>query len=443
MVHKLAIWWVRRDMRLTDNGALETALRNADTVLPVWIAESRGARTVSEAWAAISLRALDARLRSRGSRLIVREGAAPEVLATLAAECGATLVTGTSARTPAGSSSEAAVGRALEAIGVNFVLAGDLYLVEPDALCTGTGGPYRVFTPYYRAWRSNWGSAMPHATPERLRGPDEWPPSAELPSVTGGPDLAAHWQPGETSAVTRLGALVSGGPLRCYAKEHDRPDRDCVSRLSPHLAAGELSPRQVAWVVRAAEDRGDVAREDAEAFLRQLAWREFAAHVLHHFPHTETEPLHAEFAAMPWTDDPRLLARWEAGETGYDLVDAGMRELAETGWIHNRVRLVVGSFLAKHLMLRWQEGERSFRERLCDLDVASNVFNWQWVAGCGADAAPYHRVFNPYVQAQRFDGEGAYRRRWLPEGTRPDPIVDHREARARVVSAYEAVRAAR
>jgi deoxyribodipyrimidine photo-lyase len=299
--------------------------------------------------------------------------------------------------------------------------------------------------------------------------------------------FAEVWRPGETGAQRRLAGLAHG-PLAAYAEDRDRPDRQSTSRLSPHLHWGELSGRQV-WQAVAGElaeagldleasigppeqdgDQAPGLRRSTGAFLRQLGWREFAHHLLRHFPQTPERPLHERFAAFPWRDDPAALEAWQRGLTGYPLVDAGMRELWATGWMHNRARLVAASFLVKHLLLPWRLGEEWFWDTLVDADLANNALGWQWVAGCGADAAPYFRIFNPVLQGRRYDPEGAYVRRWIPElaslpaahvhapwltpadvlaaagvtlgETYPAPIVEHDEARSRALAAYAVVKRA-
>jgi len=435
--------WFRRDLRLADNDALAGALAAAETVVPAWVAP-RAAGVGEARWLAHSLRALDGALRERGSVLIVRTGPAPETLVALTGEHAAVSVHCTRVWTPDGLAEERAVAAALEAAGARLVVSEGALLVTPDALVTGAGAPYRVFTPYFRAWeQARRPGEPPGAAPDRIPRPDSIGPSEPLPDRrAGAPDPLGWWTPGEAGAHARLAELIEGA-LERYDERRDLPGVDGTSRLSPHLAFGEISPRHVV----AAISRSGLPAEVTRSFVRQLAWREFAAHVLHHHPHTLTEPLRPEFARMPWRDDAEALAAWRAGQTGYPLVDAGMRQLAETGWMHNRVRLVAASFLTKHLLIPWQTGERYFAETLVDFDVASNVFNWQWVAGCGADAAPYFRIFNPTLQAAKFDPDGAYMRRWVPElaeqgagADYPDPVVDHREARERALAAYAAVK---
>lgn len=434
-----AICWFRRDLRLSDNAALASALRSGEGVLPVYLMPDEPGQGES-AWLARSLASLDAGLRAHGSRLLVRHGPADEVLAELVSESGARTVHCTRVWTPGGLAEEHAVADALAPQRVGLVAAEGSLLVAPDTISTGAGDPYHVFTPYFRTWEGAWDEgALPLGPPERIPAGGGALASEPLPEVPAGvPDPTAWWTPGEAGAVRRLAEFVDDA-LEHYDEHRDLPALDATSRLSPHLAFGEISPLQIA----AAVTGSGLPREVTRPFLRQLAWREFASHVLHHNPRTLTEPLRPEFARMPWSDDPEALAAWREGRTGYPLVDAGMRQLAATGWMHNRVRLVAASFLTKHLLVPWQTGERYFADALIDFDVASNVFNWQWVAGCGADAAPYFRIFNPWLQATRFDAEGEYVRHWVPEVGSPEylaPIIDHAEARERALAAYAAIK---
>jgi deoxyribodipyrimidine photo-lyase len=436
------ILWFRRDLRLTDNAALAGVLERGGGVMPVYVMPTEPGRGES-AWLPHSLARLDADLRMRGSALVIRRGPAEEALLALVRESGARSVHCTRIWTPAGLAEEREVACALAPERVGLIAAEGSLLVTPDAITTGAGDPYRVFTPYFRAWERVWdaGALLAQAT-ERIPAPKVSVASESLPTpVTGAPDPTGWWTPGERGAADRLAAFVDNA-LEHYDEGRDLPALDATSRLSPHLTFGEVSPRQVVAAVTGSGLPTDVVRP----FVRQLAWREFATHVLHHHPHTLTEPLRPEFARMPWSDDPASLEAWKAGRTGFPLVDAGMRQLAATGWMHNRVRLVVASVLTKHLLVPWQTGERFFADALVDFDVASNVFNWQWVAGCGADAAPYFRIFNPILQAARFDPEGEYVRRWVPEIDSPDypaPIIDHREARERALAAYAAIKVSR
>jgi len=433
------ILWFRRDLRLTDNRALENALAHGAGVLPVYVLPPE-LSPGEAAWLPRSLARLDSDLRARGSRLVVRGGPVPEALSSLARESRARSVHCTRVWTPAGLAEEHEASYALAPERVGLIGAEGSFLVTPDAISTGEGGPYRVFTPYFRAWERAWDADTPSPDAlERIPAPEGPVASEPLPEAgPGTPDPTGWWMPGEAGAAERLQTFVAEA-LEHYDEGRDIPAVDGTSRLSPHLAFGEISPRQIVAAVAGS----GLPAEAVRPFVRQLAWREFAAHVLHHHPHTLTEPLRPEFARMPWHDDEEALEAWRTGHTGYPLVDAGMRQLAATGWMHNRVRLVAASVLTKHLLVPWQTGERFFADALVDLDIASNVFNWQWVAGCGADAAPYFRIFNPTLQATRFDPEGAYIRRWVPEIGTPDypaPIIEHAEARKRALAAYSAIK---
>jgi deoxyribodipyrimidine photo-lyase len=333
-------------------------------------------------------------------------------------------------------------------------------MIEPDALATGQGKPYQVFTPYWKKFTATPRVPQPLDAPSRLNAAaDPGGPPLEalelLPTIAWDRGLQEMWNPGAEAAKVLLQRFLKG-PLERYDGERDLPAIDGTSRLSPYLHWGEISPRRLWHVCH--------GRPGAEPWLRQLVWREFAHQMLHHFPHTPEQPLREEFAAFPWDGDPALLPAWQKGRTGYPLVDAGMRQLWHTGWMHNRVRMVVASFLVKHLLLPWQEGARWFWDTLVDASLANNTFGWQWTAGCGADAAPYFRIFNPISQGQKFQASD-YIRQWVPElkrvpdkllhepwtGSRagleqvgvklgkdyPRPIVDHKQARQRALDSYQ------
>lgn len=457
--------WFRRDLRLADNAALAAALASADAVVPVFVVPIEGPHApgvASRDWLAGSLAALDGELNARGAELVVRSGSAADAIAAIAREVSASTVHCQRDWTPMAMAEESSVRQALGEHGIGLRVAEGQLLVNPEELRTGEGGPYRVFTPFYRAWRQRWESKRPHEAPPRIPTLAVLPASESRPSDTAAKSLTASgWEFGEAAAQCRLAEFVGNG-LEHYSDDRDLPALHGTSELSPRLAWGELSARQVA--LRALEGAGELA----EPFVRQLAWREFAYHVLHHFPHTAEQPLRPEFSAFPWCDDQAGFEAWTSGHTGYPIVDAGMRQLAATGWMHNRVRLVCGSFLTKDLLIPWQMGEAYFREALCDYDPAANAFNWQWVAGSGADAAPYFRIFNPTIQGKRFDPDGAYVRAWVPELVRvpsrwihnpweaptgvlrdaevvigetyPDRVIDHSEARNRALAAFAALR---
>ncbi len=462
------IHWFRKDLRLADNPAFAAAAAGEGPVVPAYIHDDRADAhrpgIAARAWLPRSLEALDAELRTRGSALVIRTGAPGEALATLAAECSAGRVTCQRDRSPVGLAEEAEARAALNAAGLELVVERGQVLVEPDALATKQGGPYRVFTPYWRAWRSAWDAEVA-PVPQPLRALPLMPATAgPLSPPRGGPDVVRWWAAGEVPGRERLAEFVRGA-LHRYPTDHDRPDLRGTSEMSLRLAWGEVSPGQVAHAALA------VGGENAEPFLRQLAWREFSHHVLHHFPEAVDSALREEFSAFPWRQDAGGFDAWAHGQTGYPLVDAGMRQLLETGWMHNRVRMVCASFLTKDLLIPWQDGERFFAERLADYDAAVNVFNWQWTAGCGLDAAPYFRIFNPVAQGEKFDAGGSYVRTWVPElsglasrwihrpwdapddaltkagvrlgSTYPNPIVDHAQARLRALAAFETVKDAR
>ena len=495
------ILWFRRDLRLGDNPALrETvarAVENGGDLLPVFVWEPRERRPWAPGaagawWLRASLGALSAQLQRRGSRLALFGGDPVVTLRDLASAAGADAVVWAAGLEPDERADDAAVAAALRGAGVDAVVVPPANLLfDPEAVRTREGRPYAVFTPYWRACVSRLEPEGPWPAPQALPQAPPEPAGLALEELKPGAPafwtagMAEAWRPGEAGAQARLGEAVRG-PLRAYAEERDRPDLEGTSRLSPHLHWGEVSARQVwhavagevaeagldleAAIAPASRDEGQAPglRRSAGAFLRQLGWREFAHHLLRHFPDTPARPLHARFAAFPWRDDPAALEAWQRGRTGYPFVDAGLRELWATGWMHNRARLVAASFLVKHLLLPWSAGEAWFWDTLVDADLANNTLGWQWVAGCGADAAPYFRIFNPVTQGRRYDPDGAYVRRWVPElaglprehihapwlaphdvrsvsgvtlgETYPPPIVDHGEARARALAAYTQMR---
>jgi deoxyribodipyrimidine photo-lyase len=355
---------------------------------------------------------------------------------------------------------------------------GSALLFEPEALRTGSGGPYRVFTPFWNALQAAPAPLPPLPVP-RLSAPEAWPESLDLGGLGLWPEpdraagMRSFWNPGWEGARALMRDHLPGA-LERYEADRDRPDRDATARLSPHLHFGEIGPRE-AWaaaggflVPSAPGEREAPEGPGAAAWRRQLAWREFAHHLLAHFPHTAEAPLRPAFIAFPWSASEAHLEAWRRGRTGYPLVDAGMRQLGSIGWMHNRVRMTAASFLVKHLLLPWQAGARWFWDALVDADLAQNTLGWQWVAGCGADAAPYFRIFNPVAQGEKSDPDGAYVRRWVPELARlparwihrpweapaavlseagvalgkgyPRPLVDHAAARARTLAAYASLR---
>jgi deoxyribodipyrimidine photo-lyase len=416
----------RRDLRVADNPALHAACAAHESVIPVYIdtAGDAGAwapGAASRWWLHHALEALDDKLRGIGGSLQVFRGDTLEVLRSALAASGATAVYWNRRYEPAAIDADRRLMAALRALGVAVHSHNANLWVEPWEVANGTGGPYRVFTPFWRRIRPRVQAEAPLPAP-RIRGGVPLPGALPLHGLhllprrdwAGG--LADSWRPGEAGARELL-EIFADSALHAYPTQRDLPARHGTSRLSPHLHFGEISVRQVHhFLVEAAAGVPAARRPDLEPYLRQLGWREFAHHLLHHFPETPTENFNPAFREFRWSPpDPGVLHAWQRGRTGIPLVDAGMRELWHTGWMHNRVRMVVGSFLAKNLRQHWLHGARWFWDTLVDADLANNTLGWQWVAGCGADAAPYHRVFNPVTQAAKFDPEGLYLRRWLPE----------------------------
>lgn len=421
------------DLRLSDHPALAAAIDRGPVVpVFVWSPEEQGAFApggASRWWLHRSLASFARELGARGSGLVLRRGPAVEAVARLVAETGARAVFRSRSVEPADRELATRLATALSSSGAIFREFDDGSLHDPRALRTTTGGPYRVFTPFHRALLAGGVDPRPIGAPDRVPTPDRLPAAEPLdslelePRIDWAAGLRAAWTPGEAGARRALESFLDDGVAE-YLGSRDTPGVPGVSRLSPHLHFGEISPRQV-W--RAVVDRLDEippdARRSADGYLRQIVWREFARHLLFHFPDTLEHPLHPEFEGIAWTpvgadpDDPgrRMLRAWRRGRTGYPIVDAGMRELWTTGWMHNRVRMVVASFLTKDLGIDWREGARWFHDTLVDADLANNTLGWQWTAGCGADASPWFRVFNPVLQGEKFDPRGEYVRRHVPE----------------------------
>lgn len=494
--------WLRQDLRLRDNPALAAAAESGAPLWPVFILETdRPLGCGTRWWLAGSLAALGQELAALGLPLILRQGSALEVLRDLVTETGAQAVSWNRRYDPQDRQIDEAVGQALQQAGLLVQRFQGNLLREPWTVRTQGGTAFKVFTPFWKALRRDLAEAPPLVSDAPLAlSPGSIPPETARPASlslealdlrrdapTG---LADTWQPGEPAAWQRLQDFLDQD-LAAYAAARDYPAREGTSRLSPALHWGEIAPARVWTAVQdrlqasdststststsdntsdseTAPDEATRLREGADKFLSELAWREFSAHLLYHAPSLATEPLRPAFAAFPWQDDPTTLAAWQQGRTGYPLVDAGMRELAETGWMHNRVRMVCASFLVKHLLQPWQAGRAWFEERLVDWDAANNAASWQWVAGCGSDAAPYFRIFNPVTQSEKFDPEGRYLRRWLPALARlpdrwihkpwqaptavlaqaglrlgtdyPLPIIAHDAARHRALAAFNSLK---
>jgi deoxyribodipyrimidine photo-lyase len=467
-----AIVWFRRDLRVADNAALHQACAMHADVLPLYIHApqedgdwSPGA--ASRWWLHHSLHALDAGLRRQHGSLHIRQGDSLQVLLETVRRSGAEAVYWNRLYEPEAVARDTHIKAALRAQGIAVHSFGGALWQEPWQLATQEGQPYRVFTPYWRKLRTMLDTVEPLSVSARLHviELEQGLPLAALdllPRIAWDGGFRESWTPGEAGAQAML-ELFADDAVQAYASARDLPARHGTSRLSPHLHFGEITPRQIHHGLLALLKRQNVRQQpDIEPYLRELGWREFAYYLLYHFPHTPTGNFNPRFDGFPWAPDNDVwLDRWQRGCTGIPLVDAGMRELWHTGWMHNRVRMVVASFLTKNLRQHWHHGARWFWDTLVDADLANNTLGWQWVAGCGADAAPYFRIFHPVSQAQKFDPKAAYLRRWLPELSSasdallhepwkdeallkrsgyPSPMIDLSQTRQSALAAYQASR---
>ncbi|WP_029132814.1 deoxyribodipyrimidine photo-lyase [Sedimenticola selenatireducens] len=433
-----ALVWFHRDLRLTDNPALSTAVEQCARVIPLYIhAPEEEAPWVpgsaSNWWLHQSLRALQYDLRRYGSNLIIVKGPTLAILQSLAHETGATHLFWNRRYEPAFIARDSRIKRELTDSGLTCRSFNGNLLSEPASILTGQDTPYKVFTAYWKACQKKAQALTPplsHIT--RIPTPPQNHPNLDintldlLPRIKWYAGMEATWQPGEQGALDRWTRFLQNR-LPDYEDQRDFPGSEGTSRLSPHLHFGEISPRQILWSLQQQSDQSPVLGRHLDRFTSQLGWREFAHYTLHHFPHSANESLDRRFEKSAWPkgeEQEQLLGLWQRGETGIPLVDAGMRELWHTGWMHNRVRMIVASFLTKNLGIHWREGARWFWDTLVDADLANNSLGWQWTAGCGVDAAPYFRVFNPARQAEHFDA-GGYIQRWLPELKGADKAVLH------------------
>jgi deoxyribodipyrimidine photo-lyase len=475
--------WFRQDLRLADNAALAAALARGGPIVPVYVHDEAGEGSwplggASRWWLHHSLVALDAELRRRGSRLFLARGDSGAELRRLARETGASAVYWNRRYEPASRRRDTALKTAFAAGGVEAKSFNSALLFEPHTIQNKQGRPFQVFTPYWRHCTALEFAAPVASDVARLPAPTAWPAGLEpaalglLPRIPWEAGFREKWTPGEDGAQARLKRFLRAEVVHAYDEQRNLPDREGTSGLSPHLHFGEIGPRQVAAALRAlGREAGlDPASNGARVYLAEIGWREFAHHLLFHFEQTPERPLRADFERFPWAKDAsgEKLRAWQRGRTGYPIVDAGMRELWSTGWMHNRVRMIVASFLVKHLRLPWQAGAAWFWDTLVDADLASNTLGWQWSAGCGADAAPYFRIFAPVTQGEKFDPAGRYVRRWVPELTKlpdkflhapwtapanvlayagvrlgenyPRPMVDHATARAEALAAFKSLR---
>jgi len=457
--------WFRRDLRLHDNPALNNAVSAAEQVVALFVVDPALWGPSGEPRREYLRRSLQALDESIGGSLVVRVGDPATVLPALVREVAASTVHVSADFGPYGARRDSLVEEALEGLGVSLERTGSPYAVSPGRVFKGDGTPYRVYTPFYRAWLSHGWRAPAHAEPGVASAGTVWSRDiARDPIPTARartPDLSFSTLPeaGEAAALRRWRAFRDGS-LAQYADARDRPDLDATSRLSVHLKFGEIHPRTL---LADLDSEAASSSKGYEVFRKELAWREFYADVLHHSPDSARQYLRTEFAAMPYDTGPdadAMVQAWQQGRTGFPIVDAGMRQLASEGWMHNRVRMIVASFLVKDLHQEWQVGARWFMQNLVDGDLASNSHGWQWTAGCGTDAAPYFRIFNPTTQGRKFDPDGDYIRRYVPElrhivGTAvhepwkvsdgntngyPEPIVDHAEERAEALARYALIK---
>ncbi|WOJ95752.1 deoxyribodipyrimidine photo-lyase [Congregibacter brevis] len=470
------ILWFRQDLRLNDHPALEAAAREGKRVLPLYILDDETPNEwrmggASRWWLHHSLSALGKDVLNAGGQLILRRGEAATILQELCEVSGADTVYCSRRYEPWASAQEKTLHQTLGSQEIAFKRYGGTLLHEPGQVMTQGGGPFKVFTPFWRACQRI--EIAPPVTPaekhwaNRVQSDDldDW---ALLPTAPNWAESwGDYWRPGENGAQERLHEFLDDEVAR-YADERDFPAVEATSRLSPHLHHGEISPRQI-WAMCEQKRLENPHSETAvKKFQAEIGWREFSYHLLHFFPGIPETSFKENFTNFPWQANEERLRRWQEGNTGYPIVDAGMRELWATGTMHNRVRMVVASFLCKHLLQHWRSGEDWFWDTLVDADLASNGCSWQWVAGSGADAAPYFRIFNPVTQGEKFDKKGEYVRRWVPEvaklpnkylhkpweapapvlkeaelelgHTYPEPIVDHRDARQAALDAYEHIR---
>lgn len=471
------IVWFRQDLRLTDHPALQAAIRRDQAVIPLYIWDPAGEGDwppggAARYWLHQALKQLDADLQDCGSRLILRQGNSLDVLLDLTRSDNVDTIYWNRRYEPASIERDTEVKKALNEEGLKVASFNGSLLIEPWEIETKSGGPYKVFTPYYRRCLEQAEDRELFSAPKQLHRPRSWPDRESLealglePEVDWADGIHDAWDIGEAGGHRQLDRFLEDG-LGDYEEGRDRPDREFVSRLSPYLHFGHLSPNQVRRAVEEAghEDDQPGRIQQGEAYIRELYWREFSYHLLFHFPQVPDQPLREEFSDFRWSQSRKNFEAWQQGQTGYPIVDAGMRQLWKTGWMHNRVRMIVASFLTKDLLIHWREGAQWFWDTLVDADLANNTQGWQWTAGCGADAAPYFRIFNPVTQGERYDPEGDYIRRYVPElagltgknihspwtasqdelkragielgETYPKPIVDHKEARKEALDRYQ------
>jgi deoxyribodipyrimidine photo-lyase len=480
MSERPVVVWFRNDLRLTDHRAVTAAVKSGTPIVFVFILDdvTPGPWKLGGAsrwWLDKSLTALAHDIETRGARLTLRRGATMKELPRIVSETNAGSVYFSRSYDPAGVGLEDKLKAIFDKSGVAFKRYGGSLLREPEEMRTKAGDVYKVYTPFSRTLMQNFVPAKSLPAAKAFIAPGQAPKSDALASwalhpkkpdwSSGFPEM---WAPGEAGAGKKLRAFLASA-MTTYSDDRNRPDKPGTSRLSPHLHFGEITPAQCWTAATHAAAAKPGSDKGLETFIRELIWREFSNTLLFYWPDLPEAPFRKDFAAFPWREDRDSLKAWQRGQTGYPIVDAGMRELWHTGYMHNRVRMIAASFLIKHLLIPWQQGEAWFWDTLVDADLASNAASWQWVAGSGADAAPYFRIFNPVTQGEKFDPDGVYVKRWVPElkelppemvhapwaapelsvraagvtlgKSYPYPIVDHAAARERALAAYAAVKA--
>lgn len=471
------ILWFRKDLRLADNRAMLAAADHGGPVFPVYILDENpllhGALGAAQDWwLHQSLNALSGDLEKLKSRLILRCGDSESVLKELLKETGATSIFWNRRYDPHGIAVDSKIKKRFRDDGFEVESFAGYLLHEPSKLKTKSGGPYRVYTPFWRAIEGGDEPPEPAAAPKKLTAPSKWPTSEKLDSwnlLPSKPDWAKSfsevWTPGESAALDKLENFIDDA-LKGYEEGRDFPAKPATSMLSPHLTMGEISPAQLWNATRGLSSK--IASHDISRFRKEIVWREFCYHLLFHFPELDDKNWNSSFDEFEWKNDSAKFKAWTKGLTGYPIVDAGMRQLWKHGVMHNRVRMITASFLIKHLLIDWRSGEKWFRDTLVDADPASNPANWQWVAGSGADASPFFRIFNPILQGEKFDPEGEYVKTFVPELAKlekkfihkpfdapkellqkagielgknyPKPLVDHNEARQRALASYSNIK---
>ncbi len=468
----------RNDLRLADNPALSAAVHREKPLicLYVWNKKATGYHmpgAVSRWWIHHSLQIFSAHLKTAGNDLTIRHGKTLEVLSNLLKEFPNSHVFWNQSCDPMGQEIERNLLAFLETEKTEGHGFHGNTLINPATILTQSHTPYRVFTPFWNRLQNTLSLSPPLPAPRTLPPQPSVPPQSFplaslqlLPNIDWAEGIRKSWTPGEHGAEAALKKFLRT-PVTVYAMDQDRPDFSHTSQLSPHLHFGEISPGRIWQAIQHAKQKNHnvQARKSYEVYLRQIAWREFSQYLLRHFPQTVHEPLNSTYQTFPYRNNARSLRTWQKGLTGFPIVDAGMRELWHTGWMHNRVRMITASFLTKDLLLPWQKGAKWFWDTLVDADLANNTMGWQWVAGCGADASPFFRIFNPITQGKKFDPDGRYVRKWVPElaglpstfihqpwegpplllaeanvtlgETYPQPMIDHAVARNRAILAYQ------